>query len=581
MKPTARILKLLSPLAATLVLAFSAGCSVYARSTVVDREAPQSEDLKADEFVGTPMMGDYDQDKNLDFVLEVHDADRVFKIGVHEEVGPGNEELMEKIRQRINSMEDKGSLRVIGYYNPEYRGEEKEYGFLDLKCIVFYDDATGQEEAYFTDPQDSRYYSEGDVTVIYAPGHHFDHIYYPRYCSPWWDTDGDGIPNRYDPWPLTYDLWYDYNLNYIPDWYDPYYIGFYPYWDYWQADFWIGYRWYSPNHWWYPGYDSVVYYNDYRTYSRLYDDRLRDTRGRPAYRLDPKTERAWRQGYERDQSRRRISDSPPSPGSRFRGYENRPADNRVLVTPSRARDDGSGGDQVVATTDEIDNRAREPFNRNPASGFTPASAPTGDLNTGRVSPSAKRKTSDVPSDRAAYGRSRQTDRTSGTAANRSRTGGDDRVYSPSGATRSRSVTGTSAAGSDQRVYRGITRSRSTAPADNSRVRSSGRENTSASPAASSVNRGSSTRSRDTGGSSSSGSASSSRSRSSGSSAPAPAASGSSSRSRGSSSQPATRSSGGSTRSRDSGSSGSSSGSKSSGGSSSSGSSSGGSDRRRR
>ena len=80
------------------------------------------------------------------------------------------------------------------------------------------------------------------MTVIYAPGHHYNRVHYPAYVSPWWDSDGDGIPNRYDPWPYSYDVWYDYNMNHIPDWYDPYYVGYYTYWDYWHVDFWVGYK---------------------------------------------------------------------------------------------------------------------------------------------------------------------------------------------------------------------------------------------------------------------------------------------------------------------------------------------------
>ena len=219
-----------------LAAVFLVGCSANARSTAVrmEKEPAKAEDYKADEFIGTPIMGDYDNNDDLDFVIGVADGERVFKIAVHEDAGPGNQEVLEIIRKRINEMEDHGSLRVIGYYTPEYRGQEKEYGFMDIKCIVFLNDETSYEEAFFTDAMDSRFYEEGDVTVIYAPGHHYHQVYYPRYCSPWWDTDGDGIPNRYDPWPFTYDLWYDYNLNFIPDWYDPYYCSYYPYWNYWN-----------------------------------------------------------------------------------------------------------------------------------------------------------------------------------------------------------------------------------------------------------------------------------------------------------------------------------------------------------
>ncbi|HLA41503.1 MAG TPA: hypothetical protein VJ417_15990 [Candidatus Glassbacteria bacterium] len=573
MRTTASLFKSLFVMAAAVVFALSAGCSVYARSTVVQSDVPEAEDFHADEFVGTPIIGDYDDNRDLDFVLEVRDGERVFKINVHEDAGKGNEELVEKIRQRINSMEDQGSLRVIGYYNPEYKGQNKEYGFLDLKCIVFFDEDSGQEEAYFTDSQDSNFYTQGDVTVIYAPGHHYRDIYYPRYSSPWWDTDGDGIPNRYDPWPLTYDLWYDYNLNYIPDWYDPFYIGYYPYWDYWSADFWIGYRWYTPRSWWYPGCTSGGYYSDYRAYSRLYDSRLRQNAGRAEFRMDPKTERMWRSGFEQDRSRRRIADSPPSTASRFRGYESRPVDNRILVEPNPSqRGMVSDGDQVIVSSGDIDNRSREPFNRNPAAEATPAEPVSRERTVRRASPSGKQKAPESSSGTVGTEPSRDRANTSDGAYTRSRSGGDDRTYTPSSSSRSRSVSESgSAAGTQERAYRGTSRSRSSsaAPADNSAVRSSSRERSSANPSPSSANRRSSsgTRERPTSsGSSSSGS--STRSRSSSGSSPAPAARSSGGGSRSSGSAPAARSSGGS-RSRDSGSSGSS------------GNSSGGGDRRRR
>jgi len=134
------------------------GCASHARTTAVrmEKAPPQDEDYDTDEFIGVPIIGDYDEDENLDFMIRVDDGERVFKIYVHKDASPGNRKIIERIRRRINEVEDRGSLCVIGYYTPEYQGKEKEYGFLDLEYIVFFDDETGDEEAFFTEPKDSR-----------------------------------------------------------------------------------------------------------------------------------------------------------------------------------------------------------------------------------------------------------------------------------------------------------------------------------------------------------------------------------------------------------------------------------------
>ncbi len=134
------------------------GCSSHAGSTAVrmEKATPQAGDYDTHEFVGVPIIGDYDDDENLDFMIRVDNGDKVFKIYVHKDVSPGNRKIIERIRRRINEMEDRGSLCVIGYYTPEYLGNEKEYGFLDLESIVFIDEETGYEEAFSTEPKDSR-----------------------------------------------------------------------------------------------------------------------------------------------------------------------------------------------------------------------------------------------------------------------------------------------------------------------------------------------------------------------------------------------------------------------------------------
>ena len=504
------------------------GCSTHARTTsvIVENHGVAVEEFEADEFIGTPIIGDYDDNPDLDFILEVVDGDRVFKIDVHEDAGPGNQELIEKVRGKVNFMEDRHTLRVIGYYSSEFKTGEKEYGFLDLKCIVFYDEETGTEEAYFTDAKDSEFYTEGDVTIVYAPGHHYQTIHYPRYARPWWDTDGDGIPDRYDPWPLSYDLWYDYNLNYIPDWYDPYYIDYYPYWSHWNMSFWVGYRWYTPYYHrnYYPyGYTSVAYYNDYRTYTRLYDRRYVNSTSNPRRyeRLDVKTEAHYRSRY---------GDAPratsTAAGSRLRGYDaaSRP-DNRLLVTANSRERNLSPDVKQASMRNSVSDTPRE-FSRNRSADYS-GTATTRDITTrARVSSTNKRKaasagTSDLrTSDRRRSTTVPRADRDLSRSSTR-----DDRAYKPATSSRNREISSGSSStkASSSRTYRSTTsRQRSTsAPANRSRVTSS--RSTSSSPRASSV----------------------SRSRSSSRSSPAPSTRSAPSRSRSSSPAPSSaRSSGG-------------------------------------
>jgi len=456
-----------------LAVGFLAGCSAHARSTAVymEKAAADASDYQADEFIGTPIIGDYDDDPDLDFVLEVREGDRVFKINIHEDVNESNREVIDRIRRRINEMEDTGSLRVIGYYNSEYRGREKEYGSLDLKCIVFFEDEHGYEEAFFTDAKDSRFYESGDVTIIYAPGHHYRYIYYPRWTSPWWDIDGDGIPNRYDPWPFTYDLWYDYNLNFIPDWYDPYYCGYYPYWDYWSVGFWIDYGWYSPVYYRHR-YTARVYYDSYRVYTRIYDNRYVQT-SRKSYRLDVKSERRLRSSYANYP--RAIS---AVAGSRLRGYESTPVDRRILSPVSST----TGTLDVKSSAGAISGGGSSPivFTRNRAVDATTIGAGRNKVaSSPRVSYEKRKAISPSSSTRGALrttGRSRSArSERADQPLSRRRSTPDDRIYSPTRTTRARDITSrsASASASSSTKYkssrRGRDRSRYSAPADGSRT----------------------------------------------------------------------------------------------------------------
>ncbi len=544
--------KMIRPLGMAAVLgafALLAGCAVYARSTTVGQStAPvaESEDRQADEFIGTPIMGDYDNEEDLDFVLEVNDGGKVFKLEVHESAGGGNRALLEDIRQRVNAMEDTGNIRVIGYYSPEYRGAKKEYGFLDLKMIAFFDEGTGKEEAFFTDPQDSPFYTQGDVTVVYAPGHHYNTIRYPRYVSPWWDSDGDGVPNRYDLWPYSYDIWYDYNMNYIPDWYDPYYAGYYPYWNYWQMDFWVGYNWYSPNYYSY-GWNTGSYYNDYRTYTRLYDTRYvnnRDNSNRRYRRLDAKSERIWQNAYKRDRSNTtRVADSTPGTRS-YRGYESRPVDNRILVDSS-TRTATDSRERVIASTGSRDyTGGSDTFTRNRVTTGGKVADNTRSRTRGatRVASVDKTKTGRMvtTNSRTRSGRATVSSRTT-SSSNRVR-GSEGRTVRAS--SRGRNVSSGRTTTSSSRTYKPVSRSRSSGSSavrgSSSGSRSSSRVRSSSGSRPTTAGSGSVTRARSSSGSRGAPAVRSSRSRSS-RSAPA-ARSSSSSRSRSSASRSSSSSS---------------------------------------
>lgn len=467
-----------------MAMAFVTGCASQARSTAVrteSRPAQKVEEYKADEFVGLPIVGDYDEDRNLDFILEVADKERTFKIKVHEEYGETNGEVLEKIRNRINNAVDTDRIRVIGYYNSEYKGPEKEYGFMDLKTIVFYDEKSGYEEAYFTDDKGSRFYDEGDVTIVYAPGHHYRNVYYPRYCSPWWDNDGDGIPNAYDPWPSFYDVWYDYNLNGFPDWYDPYYCSVYPYWRHWDMGFWVSYNWYSPSYFRSYRHHPGLYYDDYGAYSRLYDHRLEGRDGR-AYRLSPNTndyskdldpKRQWRNEQVHGGGRDVVRGNAATLGGETDRYERLAVDRRRLApvnTTSRTGGSDVASNVTSSATGGADDRT---FTRNrnlrtgSNSGYTGRERTTN--RTGDTPDLTKTKAPEGVSGtdaRQTPGGGRERDYT----PSRGSSGSDNRVYSPS--TRERTVGGESAgtnASSANRTTRTASRERTsgrtTAPSD--------------------------------------------------------------------------------------------------------------------
>ncbi|MBW7997115.1 MAG: hypothetical protein FVQ81_11215 [Candidatus Glassbacteria bacterium] len=110
------------------------------------------------EFVGVPIIGDYDVDGDLDFVLRADSGEYVYKIRVHEDMRMGNSSLVSDLRSWINEIVDLEPVRVAGSYTPEYRGDNFEYGALALREISFLDSLSTFEPPYRTDPSRLSHY---------------------------------------------------------------------------------------------------------------------------------------------------------------------------------------------------------------------------------------------------------------------------------------------------------------------------------------------------------------------------------------------------------------------------------------
>ena len=111
------------------------------------------------EFVGVPIIGDYDGDDDLDFVLRADSGECVYKIRVHEDMRMGNSSLVRDLRSWINEIVDLEPVRVAGFYTPEYRADSIEYGALALQEISFLDSLSTFEPPYRTDPSWLSHYS--------------------------------------------------------------------------------------------------------------------------------------------------------------------------------------------------------------------------------------------------------------------------------------------------------------------------------------------------------------------------------------------------------------------------------------
>ena len=151
--PPNKVLKAITVFTLTVLLS----CSHHGLKTEQRKgEVPVNSELRV--FTGIPIVGDYDKDADLDFVIRVEDNDTVLKIRVHEDIFITNRNLIYKIRRWINEMEDWEMLRVSGSYKVDYRGKNIEYGSLNLDTITFLDDENEFTESYDTNPSDALYY---------------------------------------------------------------------------------------------------------------------------------------------------------------------------------------------------------------------------------------------------------------------------------------------------------------------------------------------------------------------------------------------------------------------------------------
>ncbi|MBU0667227.1 MAG: hypothetical protein ABIC91_02995 [Nanoarchaeota archaeon] len=217
------------------------------------------------EFVGTPIVADYDKNPDLDFTLATYEDGKYFKIRVHEDSHWSNDDILWELRQIVNESEDKKEVRVLGYYDRRGGSSTTEYGVLNLTTFVNFNETTGHEDVYFTDPEHSNFYEDRmNINFIYYPGHHFHKFMYPYKVRPAWDFDMDGIPNAWDVDPYHYGPWTDINNNHIWDWYDPMFQNLY--WQHWglNNDIWIG--------WYYDYHPRNDYYNHYRQKKKDYEN---------------------------------------------------------------------------------------------------------------------------------------------------------------------------------------------------------------------------------------------------------------------------------------------------------------------
>ena len=164
-------------------------------------------------FMGNT-SGDHDLSRNLDFVLDNMGIENKykddFKLWVHENYDWTNKDVLSEVKNRINNPDQYPWIEAVGKYwpmNPNGRFD----GRLDLEAIITRD-LEGNEEIFYTDPADSNmYYLDDNYFTDWAffPGRHLTGFHYPNFrgYGPSWDWDGDGIPNRFDMFPFSWDPW--------------------------------------------------------------------------------------------------------------------------------------------------------------------------------------------------------------------------------------------------------------------------------------------------------------------------------------------------------------------------------------
>jgi hypothetical protein len=245
-------------------------------------------------FVGMT-SGDHDFSRNLDFVLDNLGIENKykddFKLWVHENYDWTNKDVLSEVKKRINNPDQYPWIEAVGKYWP-MNSNGRFDGKLDLEAIITRD-IEGNEEIFYTDPADSNmYYLDENYFTDWAffPGRHLTGFYYPHFGTygPSWDWDMDGIPNRFDPLPFSWNPW-------DPWMCDPWYgswgwfgFGWSPWGWNWGWDNHFGYNWMYWGYWGGPwNYNDIdiivdhdgnhVRWDDY--VHRISKDQLRDPKG--------------------------------------------------------------------------------------------------------------------------------------------------------------------------------------------------------------------------------------------------------------------------------------------------------------
>ncbi len=222
-------------LASALTMGAAPKANAQEVTQVAQQEFNYNQTQENASFMGVT-AGDHDFSRNLDFVLEDYSLgknNQPFLLWVHENFDFSNKKVLDEVKKRINNPDQYPMIEAIGNYSPMSPNGRFD-GRLDLEAIITRD-IGGNEEMFYTDPSDSNFYELDDNYFFdwaFFPGRHMTGFYYPAFggISPSWDWDMDGIPNRFDMFPFSWDPW------------DP-----------WMCDPWfnMGRGWLSP--WWFDG----------------------------------------------------------------------------------------------------------------------------------------------------------------------------------------------------------------------------------------------------------------------------------------------------------------------------------------